>query len=66
MRRPRVPHPRWLFYRATVMISAYVIAEIAPGLAAPWQWPAYALASLLLAWALSGMIAHARRHWRRR
>ncbi|MBZ9539933.1 hypothetical protein KGQ90_13440 [Modicisalibacter tunisiensis] len=48
------------------MLSAYVIAEIAPGLAAPWQWPAYALASLLLAWALSSMIAHARRHWRRR
>ncbi|WP_346796490.1 hypothetical protein R5M92_13520 [Halomonas sp. Bachu 37] len=61
----KLPQPQWLVLRFLALMSAHVIGREAVHLEGWLQWLAYALAGLLLAWSLVGLLRLARRRWRR-
>lgn len=61
----RLPQPQWLILRFVALMSAHFIALEAAHYTGWWQWLAYAVAGVLLVWALAGLIRLAVRHWRR-
>lgn len=61
----RLPQPQWLLLRFLALISAHVIGREAAHLEGWQQWLTYALAGVILVWALVGLVRLAVRHWRR-
>lgn len=61
----RLPQPQWLVLRFLALMSAHIVGREASRLDGWQQWLAYALAGMILVWALAGLIRLAVRRWRR-